>query len=175
MELASTAAALAGKGKDDGPTNTMATRHVPPLLSLCVSLLGLAACTNCDRASDATALKQPPRQLTFSDISSWAYADGLEGMPASVKALSGQRVQMTGALIPINLIRDHEFLLVDRGGHLDVHETVRVVFPMPVQGGRRTDVVRVVGTFVVEPQVVQGYCVEVFRIEVESFERTAWQ
>jgi hypothetical protein len=153
----------------------MASRQLTPQYSRCVLLLGLAACANCDRASDVTALKPPPRHLTFSDISSWAYVNGLECMPASVKALSGQRVQMTGALIPINQVMDHELLPLDRDGHLDVHKTVRVVFPMPVQGGRRTDVVRVVGTFSVEPLVVQGYCVGVFRIEVESFERTTWQ
>lgn len=131
------------------------------------------------QASEDSALQPPPRQLTFADFSSWTYIDGLDGMPASVKALSGQRVQVTGALMPIDQSKGHEFHLVDparwgRRGR-DVHQEVRVVLPEEVQGGRVTDVVRVVGTFIVEPLVIDGYCVEIFRIEVESFERTTWQ
>ena len=132
-----------------------------------VLLLVLAGC--------AQPAEQSPQLVSFEQLNSWAYVEGLEGMPESVKALSGKRVKMTGVLLAIDEFEGCDFWLADppalenhRGP--EAHQMVHVVFAQPVYMDSYMDGVSVVGTFRVKSVVVAGYVTEIFRLNVESAE-----
>ena len=115
--------------------------------------------------------------LPFDELTSWSYEDGLKGMPKRIKELSGKRVLMTGFMLPIEEVQNiKEFLLVQSlwsccyGQPPDIHGIVRVVMPK----GRTTDYffdpLKIVGTFKVEATVLEGYCVDIYQLHVESLE-----
>jgi hypothetical protein len=115
--------------------------------------------------------------LPFDELTSWPYEDGLKGMPKRIKDLSGKKVMMTGFMLPIDEVQNiKEFLLVQSlwsccyGQPPDIHGIVRVVMPK----GKRTDYffdpLKIVGTFKVEATMLDGYCVDIFQLEVESLE-----
>jgi hypothetical protein len=115
--------------------------------------------------------------LPFDELDSWPYEDGLKGMPKRVKELDGKKVLMTGFMLPIDEVQNiKEFLLVKSlwsccyGQPPDIHGIVRVVMPK----GKRTDYffdpLKIVGTFKVEATMLDGYCVDIFQLEVESLE-----
>ena len=115
--------------------------------------------------------------VTFDEISSWPYEDGLKGMPKRVKDLDGKKVLMTGFMLPIDEVQNiKEFLLVQSlwsccyGQPPDINGIVRVVMPK----GRTTDYffdpLKVIGTFKVEATVIDGYCVDIYQLHVESLE-----
>jgi hypothetical protein len=115
--------------------------------------------------------------LPFDELSSWPYEDGLKGMPKRIKELSGKKVLMTGFMLPIDEVQNiKEFLLVQSlwsccyGQPPDIHGIVRVVMPK----GRTTDYffdpLKVIGTFKVESTVMEGYCVDIYQLHVESLE-----
>ena len=115
--------------------------------------------------------------LPFDELDSWPYEDGLKGMPKRIKDLSGKKVMMTGFMLPIDEVQNiKEFLLVQSlwsccyGQPPDIHGIVRVVMPK----GKRTDYffdpLKIVGTFKVEATMLDGYCVDIFQLEVESLE-----
>ncbi len=115
--------------------------------------------------------------LPFDELTSWPYEDGLKGMPKRVKDLSGKKVMMTGFMLPIDEVQNiKEFLLVQSlwsccyGQPPDIHGIVRVVMPK----GKRTDYffdpLKIVGTFKVEATVLEGYCVDIYQLHVESLE-----
>jgi hypothetical protein len=117
------------------------------------------------------------RLLTFDEISSWPYEDGLKGMPEKVKKLDGKKVLMTGFMLPIDAVENiREFLLVESlwsccyGQPPDINGTVRVI----LKGDKRTDYefepIKLVGTFRVETSIEDGFCVDVFQLEVERVE-----
>ncbi len=142
-----------------------------------VLLLALVGCAQSagPAGGDVQPAKQPPQLLSFKELTSWAYVEGLEGMPESVKALSGKRVKMTGALLPIDDFEGCDFWLADppalesHRGPKD-HQMVHVVFAQPVRMDSYIDGVTVVGTFRVKSVVVDGYVIEIFRLSVESME-----
>ena len=139
-------------------------------------LLGLVACGQPEQGGGKGVIDSSPvKMLSFKAISSWRYDDDLVGMPESVKALSGLRVQMTGRLLAIDDLESRELLLSENRewagcGGPAFHETVKLVFAKPVDLNAHLDGVTVVGTFLVNPTFVDGYCVELFRLEVESME-----
>ena len=115
--------------------------------------------------------------LPFDELTSWPYEDGLQGMPKRVRDLSGKKVLMTGFMLPIDEVQDiKEFLLVQSlwsccyGKPPDIHGIVRVVMPK----GKTTDYVfdplKIIGTFKVEATVMDGYCVDIYQLHVESVE-----
>lgn len=115
--------------------------------------------------------------LPFDELSSWPYEDGLKGLPKRIKELSGKKVLMTGFMLPIDEVQNiKEFLLVQSlwsccyGSPPDIHGIVRVVMPK----GRTTDYffdpIKLVGTFKVEATVMDGYCVDIYQLHVESLE-----
>jgi hypothetical protein len=115
--------------------------------------------------------------LPFDELDSWPYEDGLKGMPKRIKELSGKKVLMTGFMLPIDEVQNiKEFLLVKSlwsccyGQPPDIHGIVRVVMPK----GKRTDYffdpLKIVGTFKVEATVLDGYCVDIYQLHVESLE-----
>jgi hypothetical protein len=115
--------------------------------------------------------------LPFDELTSWPYEDGLKGMPQRIKDLSGKKVLMTGFMLPLDDVQNmKEFLLVQSlwsccyGTPPDIHGIVRAVMPK----GRRTDYffdpIKLVGTFKVEATMLDGYCVDIYQLHVESLE-----
>ncbi|MFK7741500.1 MAG: DUF3299 domain-containing protein [Planctomycetota bacterium] len=115
--------------------------------------------------------------LPFDELTSWPYEDGLKGMPKRVKELSGKKVLMTGFMLPIDEVQNiKEFLLVESlwsccyGQPPDIHGIVRVVMPKKKTTDYFFDPLKIVGTFKVEATVMDGYCVDIYQLHVESLE-----
>lgn len=115
--------------------------------------------------------------LPFDELDSWPYEDGLKGMPKRVKELSGKKVLMTGFMLPIDEVQNiKEFLLVKSlwsccyGQPPDIHGIVRVVMPKGKTTDYFFDPLKIVGTFKVEATVMDGYCVDIYQLHVESLE-----
>ena len=117
------------------------------------------------------------RILPFDTLTSWPYEDGLKGMPKEVKDLDGKKVLMTGFMLPIDEVRNiKEFLLVQSlwsccyGQPPDINGIVRVVMPKNKRTDYMFDPLKVIGTFKVESTVLDGYCVDIYQLHVESLE-----
>jgi hypothetical protein len=115
--------------------------------------------------------------LPFDEIDNWPYEDGLKGMPKRIKELSGKKVLMTGFMLPIDEVQNiKEFLLVKSlwsccyGQPPDIHGIVRVVMPKGKTTDYFFDPLKVVGTFKVEATVMDGYCVDIYQLHVDSLE-----
>ena len=115
--------------------------------------------------------------LKFEEITSWPYEDGLKGMPKRIKDLSGKKVLMTGFMLPIDEIQNiKEFLLVESlwsccyGQPPDIHGIVRVVMPKGKTTDYFFDPLKIIGTFKVEATVLDGYCVDIYQLHLESLE-----
>lgn len=115
--------------------------------------------------------------LPFDELTSWPYEDGLKGMPKRVKELSGKKVLMTGFMLPIDEVQNiKEFLLVESlwsccyGQPPDIHGIVRVVMPKGKTTDYFFDPLKIIGTFKVEATVMDGYCVDIYQLHVESLE-----
>ncbi|MEO6596668.1 MAG: DUF3299 domain-containing protein [Planctomycetota bacterium] len=115
--------------------------------------------------------------LTFDKLTGWTYKNGLEGAPESVKGLSGRKVLMVGFMLPIDEVQGmKEFLLVQSlwsccyGKPPDIHGIVRCVMPKGKTTDYLFDPLKVIGTFKVEVTMVEGFCVDIFQLEVESVE-----
>ncbi|MFY9343537.1 MAG: DUF3299 domain-containing protein [Planctomycetota bacterium] len=115
--------------------------------------------------------------LPFDELDSWPYEDGLKGMPKRVKELSGKKVLMTGFMLPIDEVQNiKEFLLVKSlwsccyGQPPDIHGIVRVVMPKGKTTDYFFDPLKITGTFKVEATVMDGYCVDIYQLHVESLE-----
>ncbi len=115
--------------------------------------------------------------LPFDELNSWPYEDGLKGMPKRVKDLSGKKVLMVGFMLPIEEVQNiKEFLLVESlwsccyGQPPDIHGIVRCVMPK----GKRTDYffdpIKLTGSFKVEATILDGYCVDIYQLHVDSIE-----
>lgn len=117
------------------------------------------------------------RILPFDELSSWAYEDGLKGMPKRVKDLTGKKVLMTGFMLPIDEVQNiKEFLLVQSlwsccyGQPPDIHGIVRVVMPKGKTTDYFFDPIKVIGTFKVEATMMDGYCVDIYQLHADSVE-----
>jgi len=115
--------------------------------------------------------------LKFEELTSWPYEDGLKGMPKRIKEMSGKKVLMTGFMLPIDEIQNiKEFLLVESlwsccyGQPPDIHGIVRVVMPKGKTTDYFFDPLKVIGTFKVEATVMDGYCVDIYQLHLESLE-----
>lgn len=115
--------------------------------------------------------------LPFDELSSWPYEDGLKGMPKRIKDLSGKKILMTGFMLPIDEVQNiKEFLLVQSlwsccyGQPPDIHGIVRVVMPKGKTTDYFFDPLKIIGTFKVEATVMDGYCVDIYQLHVESIE-----
>lgn len=115
--------------------------------------------------------------LPFDELTSWPYEDGLKGMPKRVKKLSGKKVLMTGFMLPIDEVQNiKEFLLVESlwsccyGQPPDIHGIVRVVMPKNKTTDYFFDPLKIIGTFKVEATMMDGYCVDIYQLHVESLE-----
>jgi hypothetical protein len=115
--------------------------------------------------------------LPFDEIDSWVYEDGLKNMPQRVKDLSGKKVLMTGFMLPIDEVQNiKEFLLVQSlwsccyGSPPDIHGIVRCVMPKGKTTDYFFDPLKIIGTFKVEATVMDGYCVDIYQLHIESLE-----
>ena len=115
--------------------------------------------------------------LPFEEISSWPYQDGLKGMPKPVQDLDGKNVLMTGFMLPIDEVENiKQFLLVQSlwsccyGQPPDIHGIVRVVMPKGKTTDYFFDPLKIIGTFKVEATVLDGYCVDIYQLHLESLE-----
>ena len=122
-------------------------------------------------------IKNVDQILTFEEVSSWPYEDGLKGMPKGLKKLDGKKVMMTGFMLPIDEVENiKEFLLVQSlwsccfGQPPDINGTVRVV----MQGKKRIDYkfepIKVLGTFRIKPTIEDGFCVDIYQLETKDVE-----
>jgi len=125
----------------------------------------------------AGKIKGLDKVLPFDELTSWPYEDGLKGMPKRVKELSGKKVLMTGFMLPIDEVQNiKEFLLVESlwsccyGQPPDINGIVRVVMPKGKTTDYFFDPLKIIGTFKVESTVMEGYCVDIFQLHVESLE-----
>lgn len=117
------------------------------------------------------------RLVSFDEIASWPYEDGLLGLPPSVAKLSGQRVLMTGFMLPLDEVEQiKEFLLVQSlwsccyGQPPDINGIVRVVMQGDARIDYQFDPIKVVGEFIVEETKEEGYCVDIYQLHAESVE-----
>lgn len=115
--------------------------------------------------------------LPFDELDSWPYEDGLKGMPKHIRELSGKKVMMTGFMLPIDEVQNiKEFLLVKSlwsccyGQPPDIHGIVRVVMPKGKTTDYFFDPLKIIGTFKVEATMLDGYCVDIYQLHVESLE-----
>jgi hypothetical protein len=115
--------------------------------------------------------------VTFDELSAWPYEDGLKGMPKRVKELDGKRVLMTGFMLPIDEVQNiKEFLLVQSlwsccyGTPPDINGIIRVVMPKDKRTDYFFDPLKLIGKFKVEATFIDGYCVDIYQLEVESLE-----
>ncbi len=115
--------------------------------------------------------------VTFDELSAWPYEEGLKGMPKKVKDLHGKKVLMSGFMLPIDDVRDiKEFLLVQSlwsccyGQPPDINGIVRVVMPKGKTTDYFFDPLKIIGTFKVEATILDGYCVDIYPLHVDSLE-----
>ncbi len=121
--------------------------------------------------------KDLDRYLTFEEIESWPYEDGLTGMPKAVKKLDGKKVMMTGFMLPIDEVEDiKEFLLVQSlwsccyGQPPDINGIVRVVMKGKSRIDYQFDPIKIIGDFKVEAAYEDGYCLDIYQLHAESVE-----
>jgi len=115
--------------------------------------------------------------LPFEEISKWKYTEALEGMPKKVKALDGKKVLMLGFMLPIDEVQNiKEFLLVESlwsccyGQPPDINGIVRCVMPDDKRLDYQFDPLKLVGTFEVEATMMDGYCVDIYQLNVDYVE-----
>ena len=115
--------------------------------------------------------------VTFDELAGWAYEDGLKNMPKPVKDLHGKKVLMTGFMLPIDDVQNiKEFLLIQSlwaccyGTPPDINGLVRVVMPKGKTTDYFFDPLKVTGTFKVEATVLDGYCVDIYQLHVDTVE-----
>lgn len=119
--------------------------------------------------------KLPARPMSFAQLSSWDYTDGLVGMPQDVQALNGTTVTFVGFMLPIDEVKGMtQFLLVQSlwaccyGMPPDLHEIVRCVLPAGQTTDYTYDPLLLTGTLTVGPTVEDGYVVDVFQLQVST-------
>lgn len=117
-------------------------------------------------------ISNPDRPLAFEVLTGWAYTNGLEGMPAPIRALDGQRVTMLGFALPIHEpTGTREFLLVQSlwaccyGTPPDLHGIVRVVLPEGQTLDLTDEPYEIRGVFRVAETREEGYCTDIYRLD----------
>ncbi|MCA8941493.1 MAG: DUF3299 domain-containing protein [Planctomycetes bacterium] len=125
----------------------------------------------------AGKIKDIDRILTFEEISSWPYEDGLVGMPKAIKKLDGKKLMMTGFMLPIDEVENiKEFLLVQSlwsccyGQPPDINGIVRVVMKGKSRIDYQFDPIKIIGEFKVEAYVEDGYCLDIYQLHADSVE-----
>ncbi|MCK5944524.1 MAG: DUF3299 domain-containing protein, partial [Planctomycetes bacterium] len=117
------------------------------------------------------------RVLPFERLSGWPYQDGLRGAPADVLAFDGEQVLMLGFMLPLDEVEGmREFLLVSSlwsccyGTPPNVNGIVRCRMAEDRRVDYLFEPIKVVGRFSVGETRQDGYCVDVYQLEVELLE-----
>lgn len=125
----------------------------------------------------AGKIKGLDKIVTFDELSNWPYEDGLKGMPKRVKDLDGKKVLMTGFMLPIDEVQNiKEFLLVQSlwsccyGQPPDINGIVRVVMPKGKTTDYFFDGLKLTGKLKIVATMMDGYCVDIYQLELESLE-----
>lgn len=168
--------AVAAKPIGKPPTAVHAPGTSPQDLAAMQSAAAMLAAEQ--RLRELLAAGQVPalgRRLGFDELRGWSYRDGLEGAPASVLALDGAAVAMTGFMLPIDEVRGmRTFLLVESlwsccfGVPPDVHGIVRCALPAGQTVDYTFDPVLVRGRFRVSATIDDGYCVDIFQLDADQ-------
>ena len=115
--------------------------------------------------------------LTFEELSSWPYQEGLKGMPEQIKKIDGKRVMMVGFMLPIDKVENmKEFLLVESlwaccyGQPPDINGIVRVVMTGDNLADYEINPVRMIGTFEVEEYKEEGWVVDIYQLHIDEYE-----
>ncbi len=115
--------------------------------------------------------------LTFEEISSWPYEDGLKGLPKGLKKLDKKKVMMIGFMLPIDEVEEmKEFLLVQSlwsccyGQPPDINGIVRVVMKGKSRSDYFFDPIKMIGEFRVEAAHEDGYCVDIYQLHTSKVE-----
>ncbi|HLU40576.1 MAG TPA: DUF3299 domain-containing protein [Planctomycetota bacterium] len=127
------------------------------------------------RLLKAGAIPGIEKILTFEEISSWPYQDGLKGIPPEVKAMDGKSVLMTGFMLPIDEVENmKEFLLVQSlwsccyGQPPDINGIVRVVMKGNKRIDYKYDPIKVTGQFKVVASYEDGYCIDIYQLHADE-------
>ena len=115
--------------------------------------------------------------LRFEQLADWSYVDGLEGMPSEVAALSGESVAMIGFMLPIDEVEQmRRFLLVESlwsccyGTPPNINGIIRCSMPAHRPVDYQFEPVKLVGKFTVSPTIENGFCVDIYQLDVQSLE-----
>lgn len=141
-------------------------------------LLALAACVG-RPPETSSASADDARVVTFDELSGWPYVDGVQGMPESVKQLSGRRVAMTGQLMPVDgpealLVASVKEWVPCNAPEINRIVLVRLAEP-PTAGELKRWIeqdrrVKVTGVFTVGATVIDGNCVDIYQIRADRTE-----
>src|SRR5690606_13844352 len=119
-------------------------------------------------------IKNIDQLLSFEEISSWPYEEGLKGMPEPVRELDGRQVVMIGFMLPIDVVEDiKEFLLVQSlwaccfGTPPDINGIVRVVMKGDSRTDYQFDPIMVTGRFEIEETTEDGYCIDIYQLHAD--------
>jgi hypothetical protein len=135
-----------------------------------VLVLATAACGN-PASAPTTPKVDLVRTVSFDELCNWKYTDGFAGMPESVKALDGKRIEITGYLCAID---DREWFLAHLGhydrAHCDAPSTNEMVVVTPPKDMKDPPGwhIKVVGTFDVKCVSVDGFCIQIYGLRAES-------
>ena len=115
--------------------------------------------------------------LPFEQLDGWNYTEGLTDAPADVRALDGKQVLMLGFMLPLDEVEGmREFLLVSSlwsccyGTPPDVHGIVRCRMAEGHRVDYQFEPLKVVGRFSVKETRMDGYCVDIYQLDVELLE-----
>ncbi|MFT4514924.1 MAG: hypothetical protein ACI89X_003566 [Planctomycetota bacterium] len=119
-------------------------------------------------------LDRVDRLLSFNELAAWEYVDGLQGIPPEVRGLNGLRVAMVGYLLQEE-VGSLSCLVVESGTMwhmqtLSVNRGVRAVMTTPPDAALRRMPVMIVGDFRVRARVRDGWCVDIYQVDVDHIE-----
>ena len=141
-------------------------RVIASRISLCSVLL--SACGISAVPDDA------PMKLSFEDLPQDYYIHGSSEIATRVQQLSGKRVEMAGFLSAWGS-EGHLYSYYHRHGCTvslpGVEGVVRLVFPPDSNCRAYGEQARLTGVFSVSPTLQDGYCLDIYQMQVEHVER----
>ena len=112
--------------------------------------------------------------LPFDELDDWPYEDGFIGMPKRLKVWDKKRVAMAGFMLPIDSVENiKEFYLVKSlwsccyGVPPDVNGLIKVRLKTKKGIDFHYDPLLLVGTFKLEKEMDEDYCVAIYQLEAE--------
>jgi hypothetical protein len=126
----------------------------------------LAACT----AVTSDASREQEEGL-WRQLGGWTYIDGTQGIPESVRRLSGSTIRISGYPVPLD---GNEMLLVPSLRALErdfqVNQAIVVILAGPPSQEMFTSRVRIAGVLQIDATRVDGYCIDIYRVRADDVE-----